>query len=215
MLAVVVAVETTQPTPPEGVRADDRPIIGSLTAWDGTYYLGIAEDGYHAEVDDVPRLRLLPGATRSPCAPPSLLTGGRCRRWPRSSPRTLAFFAGTRRALRALGPPPASRERPCCSLWFLSLAPGAIAFTLSYSESLFLLLAAWRFPGGIETRTAVAGRHRCSPLATLTRVPGILLRLPLLVLYIERDGWRPTRAWMPLFLAPLALARASTATCGG
>ena len=49
------------------------------------------------------------------------------------------------------------------------------------------------------------GRHSCSLLAALTRVPGILLLLPLLVLYISRDGLRPTRDWIPLFLAPLAV----------
>lgn len=43
-------------------------------------------------------------------------------------------------------------------------------------------------------------------LATLARPPGILLGLPLLILYLQRDGLRPTRSWVPLFLGPLALA---------
>ncbi|MEX1295260.1 MAG: mannosyltransferase family protein, partial [Candidatus Limnocylindrales bacterium] len=61
VLAVAVAVETTQPAPPDGVRVDERPIIGSLTAWDGVYYVGIAQDGYHAEVDDFPDYAFYPG----------------------------------------------------------------------------------------------------------------------------------------------------------
>ncbi len=40
----------------------------------------------------------------------------------------------------------------------------------------------------------------------MTRAPGILLGLPLLVIYLQRDGLRPTRAWLPLALGPLALA---------
>ena len=60
VLAVVVAVETTQPMPPEGARADDRPILGSLTAWDGIYYLDIVENGYQADADPFPNYAFFP-----------------------------------------------------------------------------------------------------------------------------------------------------------
>jgi hypothetical protein len=75
---------------------------------------------------------------------------------------------------------------------------------MSYTEGLFLLFAAGAFLAAEVRRPWVAGVLLA--LAALTRVPGILLLLPLLVLYITRDGWRPTRAWVPLLLAPLAVA---------
>ncbi len=95
-------------------------------------------------------------------------------------------------------------ERALLSHWFLSLAPGAVAFTLSYSDSLFLLLAVTAFLAMEVRRPWLAGL--AFALATLTRAPGILHGLPLLLMLVEHDGIRPTRAWMPLLLAPLALA---------
>ena len=71
---------------------------------------------------------------------------------------------------------------------------------LSYSESLFLLLAVSAFLAAETRHDLLAGIALA--LATLTRVPGI----PLLAVIMDRDGWRPTRAWLPLAIAPLALA---------
>ena len=78
------------------------------------------------------------------------------------------------------------------SLSFLALAPGAAAFSLSYSDALFLLLAVGAFLAAETRHPWVAG----IPLAltTLTRAPGLLLALPFLVLCIQRDGLRPTKA---------------------
>ena len=200
VLAVVVAVETTQPAPSEGVRVDERPIIGSLTAWDGSYYVGIAADGYHAEIDDFPDYAFYPGYPIVVRAT-MLLTGGDAG-LAAVVVGNLAFFLALI-ALYALSVRHLDPARAVLSLWFLSLAPGAIAYALSYSDSLLLLLAACAFLA-METRHGwLAGIALA--LATLTRVPGILLGLPLLMLIIERDGWRPTRAWLPLLLAPLVL----------
>ncbi|MEX1334163.1 MAG: mannosyltransferase family protein [Candidatus Limnocylindrales bacterium] len=200
VLAVAVAVETTQPAPPDGVRVDERPIIGSLTAWDGVYYVGIAQDGYHAEVDDFPDYAFYPGypiAVRATM----LVTGG--------DAGVASVLAGNVAfllalvALYALSVRHLEPGRAILSLWFLSLAPGAIAYALSYSDSLLLLLAACAFLAMELRHGWLAGIALA--LATLTRVPGILLALPLLMLIAERDGWRPTRAWLPLLLAPLVL----------
>jgi Mannosyltransferase (PIG-V) len=200
VLAVAVAVETTQPAPPEGVRADDRPIIGSLTAWDGVYYVGIASDGYHAEFEDFPDYAFYPGypiAVRATM----LFTGGDAGLASVIAANVAFFLALV--ALYALSVRHLDPARALLSLWFLSLAPGAIAYALSYSDSLLLVLAACAFLA-LETKHGwLAGIALA--LATLTRVPGILLGLPLLMLIIERDGWRPSRAWSPLLLAPLVL----------
>ena len=200
VLAVAVAVETTQPPPPDGIRVDERPIIGSLTSWDGSYYSGIAEDGYHSEVEGFPDYAFYPGYPLVVRAT-MLLTGGDVS-VAAILAANLAFLLALV-ALYALSVRHLEPARAVLSLWFLSLAPGAVAFTLSYSDSLLLLLAACAFLA-METRHGwLAGIALA--LATLTRVPGILLGLPLLMLIIERDGWRPTRAWLPLFLAPAVL----------
>lgn len=201
VVGVAVAVETTQPPPPPGIRADERPIIGSLSAWDGTYYLGIAESGYHVEPDPFPDWAfypLYPVATKAL----SVVTAGDVA-LAGILAANLAFLAAlvVLYALSVRFLPP---ERALLSLWFLALAPGAASFSLVYTESLFLLLSAAAFLAAENRRAWVVGLLYA--LAVLTRAPGILLGLPLLIVYLGQDGLRPTRMWWPLALGPLALA---------
>ena len=75
---------------------------------------------------------------------------------------------------------------------------------MSYTESQFLLLAVTAFLAMELRRVALAGVFLA--LTALTRVPGLLLLLPLFLLLVERDGWRPTRAWLAFLIAPIAVA---------
>ncbi len=200
VLVVLVAVETTQPAPPEGIRADDRPILGSLTAWDGGYYLDIVENGYRAEADPFPNYAFFPaypvlvrGAT--------LLTGGDIS-LAAVIVSNVALFAALI-AFYALSLRHLTPDRGIWALWFLLLAPGAIGFSMSYTEGLFLIFACGAFFAAETRRPWAVGILLA--LAALTRVPGILLLLPIVVMYIGRDGWRPTRDWIPLLLPIIAL----------
>ncbi len=202
ILTVAVSVEATQPdlVPPAYLLSDDRPILTTLTAWDGAWYRSIAEDGYHAEIERWPdyafyplypaALRLVSFATFGDTGIAAIVLSN-------------AAFALALVVLYALSVRYLTRERAMFSLWLLALAPGAIAFTLAYTESLFLLLAVAAFLAAERRRPWLAGLFVA--LATLTRPTGILLLLPLMVLDMQRDGWRPTKAWIPLVLAPLAL----------
>jgi hypothetical protein len=201
VLAVAVAVETVEPPPPQGVRIDERPILASLTSWDGEWYLSIAETGYHAEFDDFPDYAFFPAYPVTIRAL-SFLTGGDLALASVLSSNLafgLALIVLYALSVRHLTPP-----RAVLSLWFLALAPGAIGFTLSYSESLFLLLAAGAFLAAEWRRPWLVGLALA--VAAVARAPGVLLLVPIVVLYVQRDGWRPTRDWLPLLLAPAALA---------
>ena len=195
-----MAVETTQPPPPEITHADERPIVRSLTSWDGNRHIGIATHGYRGMVDGYPDRATYPGY-------PALIRAimpltGDDARVAALLASNLAFLLALI-ALFALSVRHVDPGRAVLSLWFLALAPGAGAFALSYSESLFLLLSVSAFLA-VETRHDWLGGIAIA-LATITRVPGILLVLPLLMLIIDRDGRRPSPAWVPLLLAPLAL----------
>ena len=61
LLAVAFAAEATQPPPPDDVIVDARPILTSLTSWDGRYYTSIADDGYHADPSSGPDYAFYPG----------------------------------------------------------------------------------------------------------------------------------------------------------
>ena len=93
---------------------------------------------------------------------------------------------------------------PILSLGFLALAPPNFVFAMAYSDSLFLLLAVGAFLAAETRRPWLAGT--LVALSAVTRAPGILLCLPLFVLVVQRDGLRSARSWLPLLLAPLALA---------
>ena len=208
VLVVAGAVEATQPASLADAGLDMRPFITSLTVWDGGWFTSIAENGYHAEpfytnsngapYVDYAFYPLYPAVVRAA----TLVTGGDAPVAGVLAANAAFLLALT--ALYALSVRYLTPERALLSLWFLALAPGAAAFTLSYSDSLFLLLAVGVFLAAEGRHPWIAGLALA--LATLTRAPGLLLALPLLALYIERDGLRPTRAWIPVVLAPLALA---------
>lgn len=92
------------------------------------------------------------------------------------------------------------------ALVLLALFPTAYYFTAVYSESLFLLVAVGAFYAARHNWWWLAGL--CGFLATLTRVHGILLLLPLGILFLKQQGWNPRR-WranpMSLTLVPAGL----------
>jgi hypothetical protein len=104
------------------------------------------------------------------------------------------------------------------TLLLLSFFPTAFFFGIPYSESMFLLLAVGAFLAARTGHWAIAGIVLA--LASATRVPGLLLVVPVLLLYLygprtdrepdfdrgrrPRYRVRPDLAW--LLLAPLGLA---------
>jgi hypothetical protein len=104
------------------------------------------------------------------------------------------------------------------TLLLLSFFPTALFFGIPYSESMFLLLAVSAFLAARTGHWAIAGVVLA--LASATRVPGLLLVVPVLLLYLygprsdrepdfdegrrPRYRIRPDLAW--LLLAPLGLA---------
>lgn len=203
LLAIAAVVEVTQAAPPAGARWTDAPLLASLTAFDGRYYLGIAASGYHAApvygpfVDFV-FFPLYPVLVRIV----SVLTLGNV-----DLAGVLvanAAFGLALVALYALSIRHFSRDVAMLSLAFLSLAPGAVAFAMAYTDGLFLLLAVSAFLAAETRRPALMGVLLA--LATLTRPPGILLAIPLLILVLQDPELRRRRAWAWLILGPLALA---------
>jgi hypothetical protein len=211
IIAIAMVAEATQGAPPAGIRWTDTPLLSSLTSWDSRYYLGIAGSGYHAApvfgpYVDFAFFPLFPILVRIG----SLLTLGNI-----DLAGVLvanAAFGGALVALYALSIRHMSRDQAIWSLIFLSLAPGAVAFAMAYTEGLFLLFAVGAFLAAERNRAAAMGV--LFALAALTRPPGILLGLPLLVLVLRDPGLRARRAWAWLILGPIALA-AFSAYLGG
>ncbi|HVD37353.1 MAG TPA: mannosyltransferase family protein [Solirubrobacterales bacterium] len=195
-------------------------VLGPLTRWDAHHYLAIAYDGYSESYGNLPPVEnrpaffpLYPGVVH-------LLSGFG------ASPGlilvvafavSLACFFGALALLHRLAAIELGERLAAPTLLLLSFFPTALFFGIPYSESMFLLLAVGAFLAARTGHWAVAGIVLA--LASATRVPGLLLVVPVAMLYLygprtDRDRelhdgrWpryrlRPDFLW--LLLAPLGL----------
>jgi hypothetical protein len=196
-------------------------VLSPMAKWDTQHYLAIAYDGYvqtHAGLppaNEAPAFfPLYPGAVH-------VLSGFG------ASPGlvlivaylvSLSCFFAALTLLHRLTVIEIGERYAKPTLMLLAFFPAALFFAIPYSESLFLLLAVAAFFAAREGRWAVAGIVLA--LASATRSPGLLLIVPVLLLYLygpradraaesTRGGWWPRyrvrrdAAW--LLLAPLGL----------
>jgi len=200
----VEGIAQPNPTGPGGsvLRATDRPLLASLTSWDGVYYLGIAADGYRAgpvngpypNVVFFPLYPLLVRVASVPLKGDVALAGVLVA----NGAALLALFLVYALARRRLGP-----RAALLAATFVALQPGAVAFAMTYSDSLFLLLAV----GSLLCAEAGqrAGSGVIAMLAGLTRLQGALLIVPLLLLFMAHDGRRPRVSWLWALGGPIGL----------
>lgn len=203
VLLAAFTAETLIPRNPALDPGVDAPILRSLTTWDGWYYLGIVRDGYQAApvsgaYSNVAFPPLYPAVVRVLSAPflgseglMAILVSN------------VAFLAALS-LLVQLGTPYLGRRRANLAAALLIIWPFASVFTMAYTESLFLFLMVAAFISaerGHPIRTGLA-----LALAVLCRVQGIALVLPLAIILLRRNGWRPTPSIASLLLGPLAAA---------
>ncbi|MHB9111778.1 MAG: mannosyltransferase family protein [Thermoleophilia bacterium] len=73
------------------------------------------------------------------------------------------------------------------SVFYLAIFPTSLFFQTIYSESLFLLLTIGCLYAARRNEFILAGI--AGALATLTRSPGLLLLVPLVIMYAQSRGW--------------------------
>jgi hypothetical protein len=201
VLAAAFAAEGLIPRNPALTSGDAAPLLRSLTSWDGWYYLGIIRDGYHVDpvagdYRDVAFLPLFPLVVRVLAAP-----------WPQYAGlvavlvSNVAFLVALGLLVR-LGEPYLGRRRAVLAAGLLAIYPFASAFAMAYTESLFLLTMLAAFLAAERGRPAWAGIFLA--LACLARLQGVVLILPLGLVLLRRDGWRPRPAHAWLLLGPAA-----------
>ena len=201
IVAAAFVAETLIPRNPLLDPGADGPILRSLTSWDGWYYLGIARDGYQA----------LPvsGAYANVAFPPLYPALVKALALPFPGYEgvvaivvsNLAFLIALGLLVR-LGTPYLGRRRAVLAAGLLAIYPFASVFAMAYTESLFLLLMIGAFLAAERKHRAWAGV--CLALAVLCRLQGIALLLPLAIVMLRQDGWRPRPSHAWLLLGPLA-----------
>jgi hypothetical protein len=183
------------------LEGDGGPILYSLTTWDGQFYLRIIADWYHAEpvsglYRDVAFLPLYPLIVRVLAAP-----------WPQFAELIAVLvsnitFLVALGVLARLGEPYLGRRRAAYAASLLAIYPFASAFAMAYSESLFLLLVVAAFLAAERRHRAWAGL--LFGLACLCRFQGLVLLLPLILIELRQDSWRPRPSNGWLAFGPLA-----------
>ena len=196
-------------------------VLSPLAKWDAQHYLAIAFDGY---VQNHPGL---PPAGEEPAFFPlypgtvHLLSGfgaGPGLVLIMAYAVSLSCFFAALTLLHRLTVIEIGERYAKPALLLLAFFPTALFFGIPYSESMFLLLAVAAFLAARTGHWATAGVVLA--LASATRVPGLLLVVPVALLYLygpradrepdsQRRRWpryriRPDAAW--LLLAPLGIA---------
>ena len=178
-------------------------VLGApVMRWDSVYYVQIANDGYTSakQAGFFPLYPPLIGLVGAPVVTGVLVS---------LIAFAVALVLFDRLSVLETGSGPVARR----AVWLLALFPASLFFSAVYTEALFLALSVGSFYAARQGRWAWAGI--LGGLAAMTRNVGVMLLVPLVVLYLwgpreDRPGERgrfPVRAnalW--LGLVPLGCA---------
>ena len=201
IVAAAVVAEYLIPRNPALTPGADGPILRSLTSWDGWYYLGIVADGYQAApvagaYTNVAFPPLYPALIALLSAPFPAYAGVVA-----VIVSNVAFLLAMGLMVR-LGTRYIGRRRATLAAGLLVIYPFASAFAMAYTESLFLLMMLATFLAAERGHRAWAGVFFA--LTVACRLQGAALIIPLAILMLRQDGWRPKPSMLWLALGPLA-----------
>ena len=162
-----------------------RRLLEPWANWDGVWFIRIAAAGYHSHAFSQAFFPLYPLAVRvvAPLAGDFYVVAGVVV--------SLACYAGAMVLLYRLALLERGSRVALWSVVFISVFPTAFFFQAVYSESMFLLLTLLSFSAGRRGRWWLAGV--AGLLAALTRSSGLLLLLPLAVMWWEQRRGAPVR----------------------
>lgn len=175
------------------------PLLAPLARWDSVWYLRVADSGYGDTPARAAFFPLYPLLVRALATP---LGGSNAALLMAAFLVSLAAFVGALVLLHRLAELELGRRLARPTLLLLAVFPAALYFGAPYSESLFLLLAVGTFYAARTGRWAWAGA--CAGLASGTRSAGLLLVIPLALIWWSSHGRRARdAAW--LALAPVGI----------
>src|SRR5215218_3555683 len=176
------------------------PVLAPLARWDSVWYLRIADSGYRGDSARAAFFPLYPLLVRGVG---TLFGGSHAALLAAAYLVSLTAFLAALVLLHRLTELELGRRLARPVLLLLAVFPAALYFGAPYSESLFLLLAVGAFYTARTDRWAWAGA--CAGLAAATRSAGILLLLPLALIWWSSRPRRPRdAAWLALGAAGVA-----------
>src|ERR671928_1115840 len=185
----------TRPFGPTG-----NALVAPFARWDSVWYLAIANDGYPA--DDPRRAAFFPLYPLLVRAVAAVVR----ERIVAGVVVSLACFAVALVLLHRLTALELGRAAADEAVWALALFPAAVFFSAVYSEALYLMLSVGCLYAARTGRWAWAGT--LGALGAATRSAGVLLVVPLAVMWLARTDGRARRrlrdaAWIALVPAGL------------
>jgi hypothetical protein len=174
--------------------------LSPLARWDAVWYLRIADSGYGETAARVAFFPLYPLLVRAVGELGGGSPGGRLLA---AYLISLAAFLGALVLLFRLTTLELGRRAAGPALLLLAVFPASLYFGAPYSESLFLLASVGAFYAARTGRWAWAGT--AAGAATATRSAGILLVVPLVLLWWAQGRERRARDLAWLALAPACL----------
>lgn len=172
-------------------------LVAPAARWDSVWFMAIAETGYGTEGDRAAFFPLYPLLIRvAGTLTGSDLIGGVLL--------SAAAFVGASFLLHRLTALELGDEAARHAVWALTLFPMAFFFSGVYSEALFLLVSVGAVYAARTGAWAWAGS--LGALGAMTRSAGVLLMVPLALLYVRERGWRLQRDALWIALVPLGLA---------
>ena len=176
-------------------------LLSPLARWDAVWYLGIADHGYgQAATGKAAFFPLYPLLVRGVA---ELGGGSRAALLVAGYLVALAAFGLALYLLYRLTALELGHRAARTTLLLLAVFPASLYFGAPYSESLFLLASVGAFYAARTGRWAWAGVAAAAGAAT--RSIGVLLLIPLTVIYVRERGWRPAPKAGWLLLGPLGL----------
>lgn len=174
-------------------------LVAPAARWDSVWYLTIAEHGYgdahsHAQAAFYPLypllMRVVGWVVGSPLVAGILIS--------------LACFLVALALLHKLAVLELGPRDARGTVLLVAFFPSALFFSAVYSESLFLLVSVGAFLAARRGRWVWAGV--LGGLAALTRNSGVLLLLPLAIVFFQQERYGRRRQVLWLALVPLGLA---------
>jgi hypothetical protein len=175
--------------------------LSPLARWDSVWYLRVAEQGYPDEGAEAAFFPLYPLLARGLG---EVAGGSRGAVLIAAYLVSLAALLGALVLFHRLVSLELGRRLAPSALLLLALFPGALYFGAPYSESLFLLASIGAFYAARTGRWAWAGA--CLAAAAATRSAGVLLVVPIGLIFVQRlrtGGRRADGLW--LLLGPAGL----------
>ena len=169
--------------------------LGMWYQWDANWYMSIINGGYHwvaGSQSNVAFFPLYPLVTREV----GRLLGSRYLL--SGLLLSAVFLYGAMIFLYRLVKDEFGERTASITVWLLAIFPTSLFFTAMYTESLFMLLSVASFYYGRKNKWAVAGA--LGLLASMTRVTGLLLIIPLAYEYLEQRSFSPIKSLKPALL---------------